>query len=343
MPLVFYGVPNNLELMKTKLYILLLLALISTSRAAAARTLNKVVVNGGNWSAVSTWSLNRIPQNSDSVVIPAGNTLVVNSSYTLNNLYIVIGGTLNFNQNNTLALDINSEVNILSGGTLTATHPTPNELLTINGVIKYDGKNDVTIAGPVAATAATGASPSGFTVVTLPVSFVSFIANRTNGTVQLLWNTANEINNSHFEVERSANGSDWVTIGNVAAGTNSLADSYTYTDEAAPTAQTQYRIRQVDLDGNYLYSKVVLVGGTITAAAQATIVASGKTVSIFPENVSSRLIVRVISIGGQVLQQQSFESTAGRIDLTISAATTGVYVVQITDGSQWSLAKKVML
>lgn len=330
--------------MKSKLYIFLVLALISTSVVAGPRTLITAVVNGGNWSSTATWSPSRIPQNNDSVVIPAGYTVILDNSYTLNNLYIAIGGTLNFKQNNTMALDVNSVVNILDGGTLTATHPTPNELLTINGVVKYDGKTDVTINGPVAANSMSGVSPSGFTVVTLPVTFVDFSANRSNGAVQLFWNTANEMNNSHFEVERSANGSDWETIGNVAAGTTPLADSYTYTDEAAPAAQTQYRIRQVDFDGNFLYSKVVLVGGTNTAAAQATIVASGKTVSIFPSNISgSRLIVRVITIGGQVLQQQSFESTAGRIDLTISTFTTGIYVVQVTDGSQWSLAKKVML
>ena len=330
--------------MKTKLYTLLLLTLTSTGLIAGPRTLNTAIVNGGNWSAAATWSLDRIPRDNDSVVIPAGSMIVFNSSSTLNDVYITIEGTLDFDQNNTLALDVASAVSILSGGSLTATHPAPNELLSIDGVTKYDGKNDGTIAGPTAATATTGSSPSGFTMVILPVSFVSFSADRSNGTVRLVWNTANEKNNSHFEVERSTDGSDWETIGNVAAGTNSSTDSYTYTDEAAPAAQTQYRIRQVDFDGNYGYSKVVLVGGATTATAQATIVASGRTVSIFLGNASgSRLIVRVITIGGQVLQQQSFESAAGRVDLTAPASTTGVYVVQVTDGNQWSVAKKVML
>lgn len=329
--------------MKTKLYILFALILISTSVFAGPRTLITAKVNGGNWSSPSTWTLGSLPQDNDSIVIPAGFTVIVDNSYSLNNVYISIAGTLNFNQNNTLALDAASIVNILNGGTLTATHPTPNELLSIGGVTKYDGKVDGTISGPVQATALTGPDPAGFTVVTLPVSFVSFGADRSNGTVQLFWNTANEKNDSHFEVERSANGTDWETIGKVAAGVNA-ADSYTFTDETAPAAQTQYRIRQVDIDGNYGYSKVVLVGSTSSVTAQATIFASGNTVSIVPGNVSaSRLIVRVITIGGQVLQQQSFESVAGRFDLTVSTPTTGIFVVQVTDGSQWSVAKKVIL
>ena len=331
--------------MKTKLYTLLLLTLISTGLTAAPRNPITAKVNGGNWSSPSTWTLGSTPQNNDSVVIPAGYTVILDNSYTLNNVYIAIAGTLNFNQNNTLALDAASVVNILSGGTLTATHPTPNELLTINGVTKYNGKVDVSISGPAAASALTGPDPAGFTVVVLPVTFVSFSANRSEGSVELVWNTANENNNSHFDIERSANGSDWETIGTIAAGTGSLENNYSYTDEAAPAAQTQYRIRQVDLDGNDQYSTVVLVNGTATTAtAQVTIFASGKTVSIVSEKASgSRIFVRVITIGGQVLQQQSFASTMGRIDLNVATSTTGVYVVQVTDGAQWSVAKKVML
>jgi hypothetical protein len=75
-------------------------------------------------------------------------------------------------------------------------------------------------------------------------------------------------------------------------------------------------------------SKVVLVEGTTTTTGQVTIFASGKTVSILPGNVSGgRIIVRVITISGQVLQQQSSESVAARIDLTVATNTMGVYVV----------------
>lgn len=330
--------------MKTKMYTLILLTFISASLSAAPRNLITAVSNNGDWSSTSTWNLGRIPQNNDSIYIPAGYTVIFNANYTLNNIFITIGGTLNFNQNQSLTLDAASVVNILSGGTLTATHPTPNELLSIGGSTKYNGKNDGTLSGPVEATNMTGNSPSGFTIVTLPVNFVSFYANRGNGTVELVWNTGNENNNSHFEIERSTTGTTWESIGNVAAGTNPSDNSYAFTDEAAPTVQTQYRIRQVDLDGNFEYSKVVMVNGTNTAVAEARIIASGKTVSILLGNASaSRLVVRVISVSGQVLQQQSIESASSRIDLNVSAATTGIYVVQVTDGNQLSIAKEVML
>src|SRR5258708_2393630 len=264
--------------MKTKLYFLLLLA-IPTVALAGAHTLNNAVSNGAAWSSTSAWSLSRIPQSEDSIVIPAGTTIIVDQSSNLNNVYLTIGGTLNFNQNNSLALDNISIVSILGTGMLTASHPTPNELLSIGGVNKYVGKNDVTVGGPSMSTSATSTSPSGFTVtpVTLPVIFGSFSANRTsNGPLQLIWDTTHEPENSHLEVQRSIDGSDWTSIGTVAAGGNSVADSYTYSDEAAPAGQTLYRILQVDLDGKSMYSKIVSAGAP--ANAQATIIATGRTV-----------------------------------------------------------------
>lgn len=327
--------------MKSRLFLLGFFMLSIAGLRAATIT---AVVNGGNWSSTSTWSLGRLPQNGDNIVIPAGYTVVFNTSANLTNVTITIAGMLNFNQNNTLALDATSVVNIQTGGTLTATHTTPNELLTINGVVKYNGKTDGTISGPAGASVATGTSPTGFTNTTLPVTFLSFSASRTNGTVQLTWETTSEINNSHFEIQRSATGSDWETIGTVAAGTSPLTNNYVYTDGTPSASETQYRIRQVDLDGDNLYSKVVMVGATSSTKAQPVVATSGKTVSIFTQNIAARqFIVRVISITGNVLRQQAFESVSGRIDLTISTAATSTYVVQITDGNQWSFSKKVML
>jgi hypothetical protein len=330
--------------MKTKLYTLLLLSIPSFA-FAGARTMNKALTNNANWSTASAWSLSRVPQSGDSIVIPANTTIVFDQSSTLTSVYLTIGGTLDFNQNKSMALDNTSIVSILSGGKITATHPTPNELLSIGGVTKYVGNTDISLAGPAMASSTTSASPSGFssTPMSLPVTFVSFSAERSdNGPVELTWTTTNEINNSHFEIQRSIDGSNWTTLGTAAAGGNSIADTYTFADVNAPKAQAMYRILQVDLDGKSMYSKIAMVGATENA--QAVIFATGRTITILPEKLSdNRLIVRVITLGGQVLQQQSFESATRRIDLALSNATNGIYLVQVTDGSQWSLVKKVML
>jgi len=333
--------------MKTKFYLTLLIALIATF--AQAKTLNKAVTNGANWSTAGAWSQNRIPATGDSVVIPSGITIWLDIRSTINNVYLNIIGTLEVDKNSGLTLNNTSIVNIATGGLLSTTHNSATSVISIGGVNKYVGNTDVTIVGYAMASSATGASPVGFstTPITLPVTWVSFTASRNGETVTLNWNTVNEKDNSHFEVERSVNGFDWNTIATVAAGASTTQDSYTYTDETAGAAQTLYRLRQVDEDGQYSYSKIVTVDGASTTAAttaKTTIFAAGKTINIrFDEPATGRVTVRLLSMGGQILQQEAAEAASGTMTMGASNLPAGIYVVYVTDGISWSAAQKVML
>jgi hypothetical protein len=99
----------------------------------------------------------------------------------------------------------------------------------------------------------------------LPVNLMTFNATRTSRTnVFLKWETASETNNSGFAVLRNMNGT-WVNVGFVpsqaANGNSGMPLSYTFTDDNTYTGITQYRIRQVDLDGNVRYSNIRSVRG----------------------------------------------------------------------------------
>jgi hypothetical protein len=91
----------------------------------------------------------------------------------------------------------------------------------------------------------------------LPVEFTFFNTRCENGKVLITWRTGQEFNNSHFNVERSSNGSNWTVIGNIPAAGNSVTErTYQYIDNS-PQADGWYRIAQHDLDGNYKYSIIV--------------------------------------------------------------------------------------
>jgi len=334
--------------MKTKFYLLMLLAL-PFAAFSQAKPLNKAIVDGNNWSLASTWSLGRLPASGDSIVIPSGYTIWLDFSLSLNNVSLTIGGTLEMDKHSVLTLDNASSITILSGGTLTTTHPSSTELITIGGVVKYNGGTDVTITGLAYASATSGTSPSGFSStpasgpLTLPVTYVSFSATRSgSANVTLDWTTASESNNSHFEVERSLNGSDWTTIGTVAAGTSSLENSYNFTDAMASGAEIWYRLRQVDLDGHAEYSHIVLVTGA--QAATTTIVTAGKTINVlFTQPSSGTITARLITLNGQVLEQETFKQSVGNISLGASRVPDGIYVVYLSDGKGWSMARKIFL
>lgn len=97
----------------------------------------------------------------------------------------------------------------------------------------------------------------------LPVSLLDFTAQKAKDFVALKWSTASELNSDYFAVERSINGFNWQTIGNVKAhGTTSTRQDYKFTDEAPNTGINYYRLRQVDADGKFAYSEVRTVDFT---------------------------------------------------------------------------------
>lgn len=94
----------------------------------------------------------------------------------------------------------------------------------------------------------------------LPLTWISFNAKSVNNKVQLDWVTAHEINTNYFDVERSADGVHFSKIGTVASSQNSSAENnYTFTDDNPANGISYYRLKQVDIDGNFTYSIIISV------------------------------------------------------------------------------------
>ena len=93
---------------------------------------------------------------------------------------------------------------------------------------------------------------------TLPVTLASITAAQENKDVAINWKTANEINTSHFNVERSTDGSSFTEIGAVKA-VGSGGNSYEFMDNKPANGINYYRLQSVDKDGSFAYSKVVSV------------------------------------------------------------------------------------
>jgi sugar lactone lactonase YvrE len=113
----------------------------------------------------------------------------------------------------------------------------------------------------------------------LPVELTTFTANISGSIVSLHWNTATEVNNYGFEVERAIdNGQltpqttrdaeqreieNWSKIGFVEGnGTTNAPKSYSFTDKSA-SRKTSYRLKQIDRDGKFEYSQIVEVTALI--------------------------------------------------------------------------------
>ncbi|MEM6696969.1 MAG: SdrD B-like domain-containing protein, partial [Bacteroidota bacterium] len=96
------------------------------------------------------------------------------------------------------------------------------------------------------------------TPIVLPVELLGFEAKADKDHIDLVWSTASELNNSHFELERSEDGKVFKQIGRVEGqGTTLETTDYAYEDETVvPGVLYYYRLKQVDLDGTSEYSEV---------------------------------------------------------------------------------------
>ncbi len=94
----------------------------------------------------------------------------------------------------------------------------------------------------------------------LPVTLTSFDGEMIDGEANLWWETASEINNDFFEIQRSADGETYEVIGIVkGSGTTTTAQSYSFVDRNPFFGSNYYRLRQVDFDGDSKIESEIVV------------------------------------------------------------------------------------
>jgi len=177
----------------------------------------------------------------------------------------------------------------------------------------------------------------------LPVEWVSFEAISSLNQVELQWMTANEINNSHFEVQRAGSTDIFETIGSLASkGEIAGQQDYTFVDLAPEVGKTLYRIKQVDIDGSHSFSQAIEVE-VKPAIATFELVATG-TDRIF-ELVFSKPIegtVRVIDIQGRIHRIQQRDSQISSI-LNLQDLPSGVYWIDFRSPTGQQEGKRILL
>jgi hypothetical protein len=94
----------------------------------------------------------------------------------------------------------------------------------------------------------------------IPVELTSFSASVSGNVVELLWETASEINNSGFSIERKSADNEYVEIGFVPGfGTTTEPKSYSFIDQDLQNGIYSYRLKQIDFNGTFEYTDVVEV------------------------------------------------------------------------------------
>ncbi len=315
----------------------------------------------GNWSDGNNWTITqrRDGIKANQVIIPKNTTIYLDVNFDatgLGNVEMEVYGKLVLLSNTSLKLTQTSKITV-KGGTIVIDalvkeqKSNKNNVIKVQiifgNVVKFDATLEDEKTGNTYASVATGFSPAGFSSnAVLPVQFVSFSASKANDAlVAINWTTSDEINNSHFEVQRSTDGIKWAGIAMVFPDmTGGNTHAYTYRDKYSVKGVVYYRIRQVDIDGKEKFSSVKMIGGNKSSTETMIYVSSKNTVTVDVKNsTGNNVIVRLISMNGVIVNQKINNPAGEKIILDSSNVAPGAYVVQVTDMKGMFAAQKVIL
>lgn len=163
----------------------------------------------------------------------------------------------------------------------------------------------------------------------LPVKFVLFNAKCQNNTVLLTWKTAQEQNSNFFNVERSADGNSWTSIGHLPAAGNSDAEkTYSFTDNS-PVENSLYRIAEYDVDGKVQYSSQLKSSCNTPGAFTLwpNPVHDKLFIGIVTGNDASQATIKVFDNKGALVKEQQANLLPGSNQLSVDMSTlpNGIY------------------
>jgi hypothetical protein len=166
----------------------------------------------------------------------------------------------------------------------------------------------------------------------LPVTLLSFTAQKNTGQVKLRWQTASEQNADHFSIERSNDGRQFAAIGNVTAAGNSNSIKNYFFIDISPGSLNYYRLRQVDKDGKFAYSPVIIIAN---GAGELIFTLSPNPATDFihityPGKKES-VTIAIYDTRGKLLRQQTMKNEL-YFKIKINQLEPGIYFIQLTDG-----------
>lgn len=186
--------------------------------------------------------------------------------------------------------------------------------------------------------AAGGTVDCSYTANALPVEYTEINVKAMKEGNLLSWITAQEVNNHSFEIEASTDGVRFSTIETVlGAGNSDVENRYSYLDRGPFNAEVKYyRIKQIDFDGQYDYSEILVAenkdANQSSPQIKSNLITSGSTVEIFNvENTAYRLV----SANGESISRGILTSADNIINT--SELRKGMYFVVMDSGEVFKI------
>lgn len=163
--------------------------------------------------------------------------------------------------------------------------------------------------------------------IVLPLQIISFTATRNFNSNVLLWKTAQEVNTSYFEIQRSGDGINFSATGRINAAGNTQSN-YSFTDQHPLNGIDYYRLKITDGDGKYTYSKIIQVNNTtVTSMVIKPNPSTNGKFLLDLGAIKNNIIVRITDNNGREVYTQQL-SLAQNITINLSKPK-GIYHLQV--------------
>ncbi len=178
----------------------------------------------------------------------------------------------------------------------------------------------------------------------LPVELTEFKAQcRSTDVVELQWQTASELENDFFSVEKSADTKNWMELGNVkGAGTFMSVKNYSYRDNNKNSGTVYYRLKQTDVNRNYKYSDMVVLNSCQEKGNGELILYPNpaKSEVIFKTDADG-VMVEITDLIGFKLEALSLERGENKVNLSNYA--NGTYYIKVINENGEVNIKKLLI
>jgi len=195
-------------------------------------------------------------------------------------------------------------------------------------VIDQSGANNGTLSNFTLTGSANNFVTQNASIVILPITLISFTAQKQANSVLLQWSTASEENSKDFTIQRST-GNGWVNLGVVAAAGNSeTVRDYSYVDTRPANGVNDYRLLQTDADGRETYSQVVAVQFTRTVPL-VTVYNNPVTGGVLQVSLSKPCNLLLYDTEGRLLWEK--QAAAGVENIDVAGYAKGIYFLKAGD------------
>ncbi|MFH0733432.1 MAG: C25 family cysteine peptidase [bacterium] len=186
----------------------------------------------------------------------------------------------------------------------------------------------------------------------VPVELTSFLAVPKGNNIQLSWSTATETNNNGFELQRKCDNEDWKNVVFIKGnGTSTDSHTYQYLDNLTNVkgSNVVYRLKQIDFDGSYAYSKTIeatLAPSTFSLEQNYPNPFNPSTTINFSIPEKSNVSIKVFNSLGQIIEElvnSSYEPGFYSIQFNPANYSSGVYYYQMHAGSFIQIKKMMMI